>query len=197
MALDSYDNLKTALKNWLDVGSTLDDYLDDFIDVCEARMRREVRMRDMLTRTTLAISADDREVSYPSDFLDIKGLRIRNPNTGDGKRYLRPEPVQVTYEQMNELSSNTADCQRYFVLGPDIEFERPADQAYTADILYYGDFDSLDGTNTSNEILAFAPDLYLWGSLSASAPHLQHDERLTTWENLYKQALDGLIRSIL
>ena len=42
------------------------------------------------------------------------------------------------------------------------------------------------------EVLALAPDLYLYGALLESAPYIKEDGRLQTWGALYRSALDGL-----
>ena len=79
MALDTYDNLKSAIKLWLSKGTELDGFLDDFIDIAEARMRREVRMRDMLTTSSPTLANGDRTEDLPSDFLAAKHFRVLNP----------------------------------------------------------------------------------------------------------------------
>lgn len=193
MALDSYSNLKAALKNWLDRGSELDDYLDDFIDICEAEMRTEVYIRALMASTTLAISSGARTVSLPADFRDIRHLKIRDPdNTNSGYRYIRPAPEEIPEDEMADRSTNTDGPQYFFTVTDVITFEREADQAYTADLSYWADFDSLDDSNTSNEILTLAPNLYLYGSLKASAPVLREDERIQLWTGLYESMLNKL-----
>jgi hypothetical protein len=40
-----------------------------------------------------------------------------------------------------------------------------------------------------NWLLTAHPDIYLWGTLSASAPYIGNDARLATWQTLYAQAV--------
>jgi hypothetical protein len=47
MALDTYSNLKTSIANYLN-RSDLTSYLGDFITLTEARLNRELRVREMV-----------------------------------------------------------------------------------------------------------------------------------------------------
>jgi hypothetical protein len=60
---------------------------------------------------------------------------------------------------------------------------------------YYAKPQALDAGNSSNWLLLKAPDVYLWGSLKASAPWLEDDARIQVWETLYQQALSELRRT--
>lgn len=190
MALDSYSNLKTAILDHLEQ-SDLSDQVDDFIDIAEARHKREVRIREMLSRSTLAIADGDRYVNLPSDFLAMKYLRILNPTTGAVNRYL-PAPRQITEDEMAGKSTNCERAPKYYAIHAQIEFDSEADQAYTGEIFYYTELDALSDANTTNSLLDRAPDVYLYAALSASAPFLLNDERIPVWESLYEKARDSL-----
>lgn len=191
MALDTYPNLKQAIKDHLDRGSELDGFLDDFIDLAEARIRREVRMRTMLSQTTLTLSDGARTVALPSDFLDDKYLRVIHPVTGSIHRYLPPLEY-VEPDQMARISTNCERDPRAYMIRDVIEVDAEADQDYSIEFLYYVNLTSLDDSNTSNVVLAFAPDLYLYGSLAASAPVLRDDERVTLWNSFYVDGRDSV-----
>lgn len=190
MALDSYDNLKTAILDHLEQAD-LSAHVDDFIDIAEARHKREVRIREMLSRATLAIADGDRYVSLPADFLAMKYLRILNPETGSIHRYL-PRPRQITEDEMAAKSTNCERAPKYYAIHEQIEFDSEADQAYTGEIFYYTELTALSDANATNDLLDRAPDVYLYAALSASAPFLLNDERIPMWESLYRSARDSL-----
>jgi hypothetical protein len=48
--------------------------------------------------------------------------------------------------------------------------------------------------NSSNWLLALAPDLYLYGALLESAPYINEDARIQTWGLGLTTAIDGLNR---
>lgn len=190
MSLDSYDNLKQAVSDWLDRDS-LEDQIQDFIDIAEARHAREIRFRQMLRNADLQISKSDRKVALPFDFLDHYFLRILAPNNLQGRRFL-PGLDEVTVYELTRLSTNEKRRPCKYTIHEEIEFDSEADQDYDAELLYYVQLTPLSDANPTNALLDRAPDTYLYAALSASAPFLLNDERVPTWETLYVQARDGL-----
>lgn len=190
MSLDSYSALKTEIGDWLD-RDDLADYVDTFIDLGEARLAREVRIREMLSRDTLAISDGDRYVDLPADFLDIKYLRILIPDVTNGRRYY-PSLAQYSIHELTERSTNATQRPCAFSIHEQIEFDSEADRDYDGELFYYTKLTALDDTNTSNAILVKAPDVYLWACLCATAPFLTHDERIPVWNGFYTDAVEKL-----
>lgn len=191
MAITTYSELKTEIASFLD-RDDLTTQVDTFIDLAESRHKRDVRFREILTRSTLAVAQSDRYISLPSDFLDLKDLRLLIPSVTSGRRYY-PDFEQLSIDELTKISINDEyrPC-AFSVHGDGIELNSAADQAYTLEIFYYKVMADLDDTDTSNELLAKAPEVYLWGALSASAPWLRDDERIQLWETLYQQAVDSL-----
>lgn len=60
---------------------------------------------------------------------------------------------------------------------------------FAVDFQYIADVPELSSTNTTNPLLRRHPDVYLYGSLIASAPFYQADERLQLWKALYDEAI--------
>jgi len=181
MALDSYANLKTEIAEWLD-RDDLTSKIDTFIDLAEARHQRDIRIRAMLVREPLTI--DDRYVDLPDGFLEIETVRIlTNPVT---------VLQQVDIYEMNRIRQAGTGKPTKFAIHSQFEFDRDADQSYSGEIIYYAAQTPLSDSNTSNELLALAPDAYLYGSLLAASPYLMHDERIAVWGSLYNDCKDML-----
>jgi hypothetical protein len=66
------------------------------------------------------------------------------------------------------------------------------DTGYTGELTYYGKITALSDSNTSNWLLAYAPDLYLYGALLEATPYLKDDERLATWSQLYTNSIGDI-----
>jgi hypothetical protein len=182
VALDSYSNLKAAIANHLD-RDDLTPYVDDFIDLAEARHRRDIRLRELITRA--AITVDNRYVNFPTGYLEGISFRLlTDPVTR--LQFLPPEDMAM------ERSETTGKPGFYTVLGSQFEFNKAPDSAYSGEILYHKAPTALSDSNTSNEILVRAPDAYLYGCLLASAPFLQNDERIQVWAGLYASAVEAL-----
>lgn len=181
MPLDTYDNLKQEIIAHLD-RSDLNVQVNSFISLAEARHKREVRIREMIARATLDISA--RYASAPSGFLEMKTLRLLT------------SPVTVLSEvgihEMNRVRKDETGKPKYFTVHGEIEFDRSPDSGYTAEMIYYQAVAPLSESVATNAVLTKAPDLYLYGALLAAAPFLFHDERIQVWTALYTSALTAI-----
>lgn len=191
MALSSYTDLKASVIDWLD-RDDLNSRVDDFIDIAEARHAREVRIREMREAATLSLTQGARTVALPEDFLDFDFLRIRVPSSSvTGRRFL-PDLNEVTTHELTRRSINDARRPMNFAVHEDIEFDAEADQNYTVELFYYVQLPALSDSQATNALLTKAADVYLYATLSASAPFLLNDERVPLWESLYMDAKDGL-----
>lgn len=189
MALDTYSGLKSAIADHLD-NAGLDSQIDDFIDIAEARHKREVRIREMLKRSTITI--DDRFLTIPADFLQPKTLRIFTGFT-TGHRYY-PDVREVSVDDLTDHSRVDISRPKFYAVHESIEFDVDIDplDTYSGELIYYFPLTALSDSNADNAILTRAPDVYLYGALISSAPFLMFDERISVWEKLYSQAVNNL-----
>lgn len=185
MALDNYANLKAAVMNWShrqDVGS----FVDDFITLAENEFYHNanspLRVRYMEALDTGACSTSDRFLALPTDYLEQRRLDI----TLNTER----KPIKfVTPNQMNieTLGGNPT----YFTVTTRIEFNRQPDQAYVTNLQYYKKLTALDSTNTTNDILTYYPNIYLYGSLWALFQWARNDEEEAKFYNKFMNAIEG------
>lgn len=185
MALDTYSGLKTTIADYLN-RDDLTSVIPSFITLAEAKFNRKLRMRQMIKRATATI--DTQYFAYPADWLQAKEFILNtNPIT-----YME----FVTDKQANELRQNqiiaTGKPSYYTIIGTQIEVIATPDTGYTGELTYYGKISALSDSNTSNWLLAYAPDLYLYGALLEAAPYLKDDERLGTWSTLYTNSLGDM-----
>jgi hypothetical protein len=184
MALDTYANLKATVLTFLD-RDDLAGNVDDFIDLAEARHKREILIREMISRSQASLGG--RFLSLPTRFVQMKTIRLlTNPVT---------VLTELNLHEMNVERDERTGKPMFFTIHEEIEFDVTPDSAYTVEIIYYASFPALSDTNTSNGLLVRAPDAYLYGALVASAPFLASDERVQVWETLYGIARDGLLLS--
>jgi hypothetical protein len=180
MSISTYTLLKAEIANHLDRDN--DASIDSFIDLAEARHKREVRIRQMIARASSTVST--RYVALPGDFLEMKTVRLMT------------SPVTVLSEvsiyEMNRIRVEGSGRPTYYTIHEEIEFNKTPDSSYTLEMIYYHSLDPLTNDNQSNAILERAPDLYLYGALLASAPFLMNDERIQVWSALYSSALEGI-----
>ena len=184
MALDTYSNLKTTIANYLN-RSDLTANLGDFITLTEARLNRELRVREMVTTdTTTTTVSGTQSYSLPTGYLEATSVIFQS----DPYCTLRFMSNSDFYNKYN-LSQARGKPTYFTVVGSDILLGVAPDSAITLQINYYKSLTALTDSNATNDILTNYPELYLYGSLAEAAPFIMQDERLNTWGNLYKEAL--------
>lgn len=182
-----YSTLQTTVANYLG-RSDLTSVIPEFIRLAEDRLRRELRIREMLKVATAITTAGDSTVSLPSDFLAMKDLHLNtNP-----VRTLTFQNTSNFFERNNIDSTSKGYPRNYTLLGSEFKFAPVPDSAYTLEMVYYYKPDYLSDTNSSNLFLAYCPDLLLYGALGEAEPYLMNDERLATWGALYDRGLQAL-----
>jgi len=185
MAFTSYSTLKTTIADYL-ARSDLDTKIPDFIRLAEERLRRDLRIRQMLKVATASTTSGDSTVSLPSDFLAMKEM------------HLNTTPVSsLTFKTTSNFFNNARVTEsgkpvHYTLLGSEFQFAPIPDTAYTIRIVYYYKPTLLSDSNPSNLFLANCPDLLLYGALAEAEPYLMNDERLATWSALYDRGLASL-----
>jgi hypothetical protein len=181
MSVDTYTNLKAEIADWLD-RDDLTARIDTFIDLTEAKLAREIRVRAMLKRATA--NTTGKYMALPNGYRGMKILRLLT------------SPVTVL-EQVNEteLTKRMLDGTgkpSWFGIHEEIEFDVVPDAEYEAEMIYYCKLMALASDNETNWLLTNAPDLYLYGALSAAEPFLDNDERVTLWKTLFNEAAQAI-----
>lgn len=188
MSVATYSDLKTTVANYL-ARSDLTTQITDFIMFAENRLRRQLRIRQMLKSVSTSTTAGDSTVELPSDFLEARDF------------YLNTNPIQpLTYASPSAFSRNSRVSQSgkpidYTILAQEFKLAPVPDFAYSLELLYYAAPTYLSDTNTSNVFLANAPDALLYASLIEAEPYLMNDARMNTWGTMYDRAIASLITS--
>ena len=188
MSLSTYSDLQTSIANYL-ARSDLTSQIPDFITFAENRLRRELRIRQMLKSVTTATVANDSTVELPSDFLQVRDfVVVTNPLT------------PLSYSSPSSLSNDPRASEvgvpkSYTILANDFQVSPAPDGVYTVRLLYFAAPAYLSSSNTSNVFLTTAPDALLYASLIEAEPYLMNDARINTWGTMYDRAISSLTKS--
>ena len=188
MSFTSYSDLKTSIANYL-ARSDLTSQIPDFITFAENRLRRELRIRQMLKSVTTLTVANDGTVEVPADFLEIRDFVVMtNPIT------------PMSYSSPSSLSNDPRTSQvgvprSYTILANEFQLAPIPDSVYTLKLLYYSAPTYLSSTNSTNVFLTTAPDALLYASLIEAEPYIMNDARINTWGTMYDRAISSLTRS--
>lgn len=184
-AFTTYSDLQTTIANYL-ARTDLTAMIPAFIQLAETRLRRDLRLRQMLKVSTTDTNANVATVELPFDFLEMRDLHF-NTNPIAVLKYDTPN---VFYR--NTFSTISGKPTNYTVLAQEFQLAPIPDTSYTLQMLYYAAPPYLSNSNASNVFLVNCPDLLLYGALAEAAPYLMDDARLTTWANLYDRGLAAL-----
>lgn len=188
MALATYSDLKTTVANYL-ARSDLTSQIPDFIRLAEDRLRRELRIRQMLKVVTASTTGGDSTVSLPSDFLQLRDIHI----TGNPVYTLEYMSPSIFFRNARTTESGLPVF--YTILASEFQFAPIPDAAYTVRMLYYAKPDYLSDSNTSNVFLANCADALLYGALAEAEPYLMNDARIATWAALYDRSVANISSS--
>jgi len=184
----SYTTLQSTIADYL-ARTDLTDQIPEFIRLAEDRLRRDLRIRQMLKVATAVATTGDSTVSLPSDFLAMKDLHIQ------GNPVKTIEFLSTSNFFRNAGTSYKGAPNYYTLLGSEFQFAPIPDSDYTLQMVYFYQPDYLSDTNPSNLWLAYTPDLLLYASLGEAEPYLMNDERLQTWASMYDRGLNAVIKS--
>lgn len=188
MSLSTYSDLQTSIANYL-ARSDLTSQIPDFITFAENRLRRELRIRQMLKSVTTATVANDSTVELPSDFLQVRDfVVVTNPLT------------PLSYSSPSSLSNDPRASEvgvpkSYTILANDFQVSPVPDGVYTVKLLYFAAPAYLSSSNTTNVFLTTALDALLYASLIEAEPYLMNDARINTWGTMYDRAIASLAKS--
>ena len=188
MSFATYSDLKTSIAGYL-ARSDLTSQIPDFITFAENRLRRELRIRQMLKSVTTATVSGDSTVELPADFIEIRDFVVLT------------NPIQpLSYSSPSTLSNDPRASEvgvpkSYTILANEFLLSPPPDGIYTLRMLYFAAPAYLSSTNASNVFLNVAPDALLYASLIEAEPYLYNDARINTWGTMYDRAIASLAKS--
>lgn len=179
MALDTYADLQSAIilyafrQDDAEFAATC----PTFIALCEARVNRALRVRDMEQSATIAMTAGEGDL--PADYLQYREV-IANSQP--------PYPLSAASTDVGQANWPDSDLPACFsVSGNKIRTYPKSTVDLTLN--YFAKVPALSDSNTTNWLLARAPDVYLYGALLEAAPFMMDDGRTSTWGQFYEGAM--------
>jgi len=182
-----------TITDWATLKSTIADFLarDDltsiiptFIQSAELKLNRKIRVRGLISRSSITISA--RNTTLPTDYQEHLYLTLQSsPLTK--MRYITPDEMDRVW-----AGSDTGKPVAYTIIGSEIRVGPAPDSTYTAELSYYQKPTALSDSNTTNWYVSNIPDILLYACLLEAEPYLKNDGRIQTWATLYQSKVDDL-----
>lgn len=188
MAINTYSGLKTSLANWL-ARDDLTSYLDDFIDLAEERLARDLRIRAM--EATMNVTLSGGVAATPTDYVQLKHVHI----AGDP---VQPLEVKESTWIMDQFPTRSAGSKPRYVAEDGANFmfgPYPDSSTYVLGGAYWKKPAALTTAAPTNEWTDNCPDVLLWACLAESAPFVKDDQRTLLWEEKYDRSKDRVMRA--
>jgi hypothetical protein len=185
MAISTYSELKTSIADYLN-RADLTAVIPTFVSLAEAQINRDVRHWEMENRATTTF--DSHYATRPSDWVETIRLHLTSGTTTPMRLISK---AAMSEKRSNDLNASGTPLY-YSHSESQFELYPTPEQSYTAEVLYYQKVPALTDSNTSNWLLDYAPDVYLYGALIHSAPYLAEDGRASVWASMYQAAVDQL-----
>lgn len=170
MALTTYSQLKTELEAWSS-RDDITDRLDTFIDLTEAKLWQELRIRGMEAKDA-SLTSSSRLITVPTGYLEARRLRY----VSGGVNY--PSMTFVTPSNL-KIDTTSGIPTSFTTYGSTIELNRNGSGTY--ELLYYGKVTALSPSNATNAIIDEHPGLYLMGGLAELFAYAQDSEEEVKW----------------
>ena len=183
MTIQTYTDLQSAIANWI-ARADLAASIPDFIALFESVANRRMRLRQQESAATLAPSSG--VATLPADYLAWRRVTW----TGQFPReleYVHPSYLHALFPTL------PAGTPRLFTIEGATLTVAPSDNTALA-FDYFQKIAALSNTNTSNWLLAAAPDLYLFGALAEAHGFVKDTESLALWKSRRDELFDELDR---
>jgi hypothetical protein len=176
MSITNYSELQTAIANWLD-RDDLTAKIPDFITLAESYLNRDLRLRSMITETTINPSQAVKYVDLPTGYRESIAFA---DDHGE-------EILQLHHEDLLEHQYGSSSGRpTFYSVTNRINFDRVADASYNFTLTYYKALDLQ--SDLTNSVLSDYPDMYLYGALLQAEPYLKNDSRISVWLGYYENA---------
>ena len=182
MAITTYGELKTAVSSWLH-RSDLTANVPDFIAMAEWRVARDLRVQQLITTSSVTISAAGNSVALPSGFLELVNCQIAS---GAELSYVPPDTI--------DRISGAGTPWVYTLLGQNIQVGPSWTAGGNLSLSYYKKETQLSDSTTTNWYITNVPDALLYGSLLEASPFLLADTRIDVWQRFYDRSIGNINR---
>jgi hypothetical protein len=179
--ISTYTELKAAIQNWL-VDNDLDGNEDNFIQLAESFLNRELKCEDMVAiDNTIETVASNKYIDKPDDFIEARALKV------DG--VLLTKTTSADIAQFDEI---TGIPTKYAIVGSKIQLYPIPSGVLDVELVYLQRLPALSNVTTTNWLLTKYPDLYLYSSLVQAAIFNKEEAFITEYNALVQNAINGI-----
>lgn len=188
MALVTYNDLKTAVADWVDrTDSAFIAKVPDFISLAETRLMRKLRVR-FLTALAQYNVIDTTQVDFalPENFRSVRNVVI-NLNPVRTLRYVTPEDMS----QKNMINDRAGQPDNYTIMANRLRIPTCVN-GQVVEMLYYFAPQRLSVSNQENEFTENCMDALLYSALLEAKPYVKDQAKIKQWMDFLTVAIDDI-----
>lgn len=178
-------DLKNSLANYSGQND-LTALIPDFVRLCESDIRKSLRVRDLISTTTLTV--DSESVALPDNFISASSLTL-----DDDEIYLD----MLSPERLRESVIATYPAGRpvaYAIEGQSVRFAPAPSISYSGILVYKASYTALSGDTDTNWVLDNHYDVYLYGALKHLYIYLEDDDQAQKYQTLFNESVTSINR---
>lgn len=181
MAVTNYTDLQTTLESYAS-RSDLSAMVPVFIQLCEADMKRRLKLVNLETAATVTLTSG--VGTLPTDYVGMRSI-YWDDDTDNALTYVTPD----YFDALRELG--TGDPIYYTVTGSSLKV-LPMETG-SAVMTYQAVLSSLSASNTTNAVITSYPDAYLQGSLKELYHYTRNWLAKKEASDAYEASIGGII----
>jgi hypothetical protein len=183
----NYSDLQLAVAKWLN-RRDLTTMIPAFIKLAEDKITRRVRRRTV--RGELSVSTES--TALPADCAVLRSVYPRSSEV-ERDRPLENTTVEM-FAEKRAYYGGVAGRPKVFTVvnGRELLVAPAPDDTYTLGVHYFSKLARLTDDNQTNDVLAEASDVYLYGALAEAEPYLKNDERIAIWKEKFDASIAEL-----
>lgn len=177
----NYSKLKEVVADWANRGD-LDSQIPVFIELTEARLKRDLRDRTRMTRRA--------EAMVYGEYFPLPCNWVETTKVIAGGRPLRlTDSFNIERAELSEGPKfyRHAGDQLQLLPAPSVSESEPL--RFEMEYLEFPD--ALSDDKPTNWVLETYPDLYIYGAMLQVSPFLQDDARIQVWAQAYGEAVSA------
>ena len=170
MAISNYGELKDAVKDFMNRSDMTTAQVENFVSLCEADIRNDVRVRAMETSTAVTVTG----ITMPAPTLM---LEARELTIGGWQYEMVPLDVFTAHRKAGTGSKVFTQRGASFLVNNG--------ETAVVSLTYLEAPAALTTSTATNYILTYAPDVYLYGTCAHAAQYYQDPANLERFKTLY------------
>lgn len=202
MALANYTDLLTAMGSWEDDTDLATNQGPDFIRLTEQAVnfgfKDEIRgldipaIRSRRMETRAAITIDGEYETLPTDFLEPVTIRLTSTTPIAQLKFFPEQDFNVRY-----FASTSGQPKAFTITGDSYRFGPSPEASYTGEQVYLAQVPALTSLATTNWLMTYHPDVYLYGCRLQMALFTENAEGISHWGPMFAGAVKGVNRATL